>query len=206
MRNLSPKLGLVQPSREAPDETDVLLVAAVRRRDLGAAGRLYDRYATNVHGMIYRLLGPHAELDDIVQEVFIYALSSIDKLREPSALKSWLLGIAVGKVRTHLRSRFRKRWLSFLPNEDLPEPSPISDDEDGDVVHAVSTILDRLPNEERIALVVHRLEGMSIQESATACGLSISTFKRRFARGEAKFIAQAQRQPVLAHWLEGSRP
>ena len=73
--------------------------------------------------MVYCLLGREGELDDIVQEVFIYAFNSINKLREPAALRGWLLGIAVGQVRSHLRSRYRRRWLSFLPHEELPEPA-----------------------------------------------------------------------------------
>jgi RNA polymerase sigma-70 factor (ECF subfamily) len=182
-------------------ETDAELVLALKRGDTGAAGRLYDRHAASVHGMVHRLLGREAELDDIVQEVFIYALCSIDKLREPGALKSWLLGIAVGKVRTHLRNRWRRRWLRFLPQHELPEPSVPVYDPHAELVSEVCGILDLLPAEERIALVVHRVEGLSIHEAAKACGMSLSTFKRRFARGEERFMARAKLRPALQAWL-----
>jgi RNA polymerase sigma-70 factor (ECF subfamily) len=186
-------------------ESDALLVAALRSQDLAAAGRLYDRYAVNVRGMVRRLLGADAELDDVVQDVFVAAITSIGKLREPALLKSWLLGIAVGKVRDNLRARWRRRWLSFLPTEELPERAAPSNEGQADVAREVSSLLDHLPPEERLALLLHRLEGMSLDEAAASCNMSVSTFKRRLARAEQKFVARAERRPALADWVSGSR-
>jgi RNA polymerase sigma-70 factor, ECF subfamily len=188
-----------------PSETDTVLVDALRNDDLSAAGRLYDRYAPNVRGMVHRILGPDAELDDVVQDVFVAAITSIDKLRDPAMLKSWLLGIAVGKVRDNLRSRWRRRWLSFHPTEDLPDHPAPNTDAQVDLVKEVCGILDRLPPEERIALLLHRLEGLSLEEAAQTCNMSVSTFKRRLARSEAKFILRAKYRPVLSEWLGATR-
>lgn len=179
-------------------ESDAELALAASSGDLGAASRLYDRYASNVRGMVHRLLGPDAELDDVVQDVFLTAIVSVDKLRDPAALKSWLLGIAVAKARGNLRTRWRRRWLSFLPNEDLPERAEPSREVQTDVAHEVSAILDTLRPEERIALLLCRLEGMSLEEAARVCDMTVSTFKRRLARGQARFVASAKRRPVLA--------
>ncbi|HEX2877067.1 MAG TPA: RNA polymerase sigma factor [Polyangiaceae bacterium] len=181
-------------------ETDAMLVDALRAHDLGAAGRLYDRYALNVRGLVHRMLGADAELDDVVQEVFVAAITSIRKLREPALLKSWLLGITVGKVRANLRSRWRRRWLTFHPAEELPEVPAPSMETQADVAKEVLGILNRLPPEERIALLLHRLEGLSVEEAAKACDMAISTFKRRLARGEAKFILRASYRPALVEW------
>jgi len=196
------QLRVARPSSESSGafETDSLLVEALSRSDLSAAGRLYDRYAPNVRGMVHRMLGSDAELDDVVQDVFVAAITSIAKLRDPAMLKSWLLGIAVGKVRENVRSRWRRRWLSFHPTEDLPDhPAPTSDAQ-LDVVREVCGILDRLPSEERIALLLHHLEGLSLEEAARACDMSASTFRRRVARGEAKFILRASCRPALIEW------
>ena len=116
------RLGVVQPIAV---EDDAALVAAFRGGDLGAAGRLYDRHVDAVYGLVFRLLGPEGEMDDLVQEVFTDALSSIHKLREPAALKGWLMSIAVGRVRSYIRWRRRKRWLTFCqptssPNKRTP--------------------------------------------------------------------------------------
>jgi RNA polymerase sigma-70 factor (ECF subfamily) len=153
---------------------------------------------------VYRLLGREGELDDIVQEVFIYAFNSINKLREPPALRGWLLGIAVGQVRSYLRKRYRRRWLSFLPHEELPERALPVDDAETELVRNVTGILDQMPPEERIALGVHRLQGLSLHEAAKACSMSVSTFKRRLAKGEARFMALAAKHPGLSKWLGGA--
>jgi RNA polymerase sigma-70 factor (ECF subfamily) len=199
----SPQLVPLEASSPAP-EPDARLAEALALGELDAAGRLYDRYASNVRGMVHRLLGPDTELEDVVQDVFLTALASIEKLREPALLKSWLLGIAVGKARDNLRQRWRRRWLSFLPDDELPERPEAPRDEQHDVAREVSAILDRLPPEERIALLLCRLEGMSLEEAARACNMTVSSFKRRLSRAQTKFIARAKRRPSLAAWLPGA--
>jgi len=115
-----------------------------------------------------------------------------------------LLGIGVRAVKTFFRRRWRKRWLTFLPTEELPEATMSPDHDNSEVLREVSSVLDRLPADERIALVLHRVEGLSLQESAVACSTSLATFKRRLARGEAKFFTIAERRSALSGWLEGS--
>ena len=188
----------------AAHETDAELASCLASSDLAAAARLYDRYVRNVRGMVHRLLGPDAELDDVVQDVFVTAISSVDKLREPALLKSWLLGIAVGKARGNLRARWRRRWLSFLPTDELPDRPEPARDVYADVAQEVGAVLDTLRAEERIALLLCRLEGLSLEEGARASEMSVSTFKRRLARGQARFMASAKRRPALAEWLDRS--
>jgi RNA polymerase sigma-70 factor (ECF subfamily) len=196
--------------REAhPESTlgsDADLVAGLRVGEPGVAGRAYDRHAKHVHAVVYRLLGPDADLEDIVQEVFIYAFHSIDKLRDPAAFRSWLGAIATGHVRAHLRRRWRGRWLSFFSHEDLAELPGEAPDPHTDLLREVYGILDQLPPDERMAVVLRRIEDLSIQEAAQASGMSVSTFKRRYARGQAHFLARAKGRPALAQWLEQGTP
>ena len=122
-RGDSPKMGVVHPL--PIEEDDASLVEAVRRRQPGAAARLYNRHVDAVYGFLFRLLGPVPNLEDLLQDVFASALSGIERLREPSSLKQWLLAITVGRARTYIRWRRRKRWLSFLPSENsCPSPRP----------------------------------------------------------------------------------
>ncbi|MEO8181849.1 MAG: RNA polymerase sigma factor [Deltaproteobacteria bacterium] len=181
-------------------ETDADLVEALQRGDAGAAGRVYDRYVASVHGMVYRLLGRESDLEDLVQDIFVYALLSIKKLREPAALKGWLLGIATGKARSYIRRRWRQRWLRFLPQEELHE-FPEDSDPHLELLNEVYSVLDQLPAEERIAWVLRRIEGLSLQEAAKTSGMSLSTFKRRLARAESRFDARARLRPELVRWL-----
>ena len=185
-------------------DDDAVLVDAVRRRETGADARIYYRHADAVYAFLYRLLGPQPDLEDLLQDVFFYALRSIDKLRDPTALRSWLFSITVGRVKEYARWRRRQSWLSFLPGDELPELASTYDEQHTDLLREVRELLDRLPQDERTALVLHRVGGLSLQASAEACGMSVSTFKRRLSRGEIRFFANAGRRPAIAEWLRKS--
>ncbi len=187
------------------DGDDVALVAALRAERPGAAAALYDRHVDAIHGMVHRVLGPDRDHDDIVQDVFVRALESLPKLRDASALRSWLLGIAVMTVRIHLQRRRRQKWLRFLPTYELPEPATAADTSASEALREVWALLDQLGPDERIALVLCRVEGLRLEEAAAASRLSLATLRRRLARGEAKFLARAARRPALREWLEGRR-
>lgn len=179
-------------------------MVALKRGDGGAAGRFYDRHIASVQRVVFRLLGPKADLDDVVQEVFIYALSSIDKLREPDSVRSWLWGIAAGKVRAHVRRQWRRRWLGLLPQDELSELPVAATDPQSELLEEVYSVLDQLSADQRLALVLHRIEGLSMLEAAKVSGMSTSTFKRRYARAEALFMARAKARPALRAWLGGA--
>jgi RNA polymerase sigma-70 factor (ECF subfamily) len=185
----------------APRQTDAELAGSLALGELDAAAELYDRYAGSVQGMVRRLLGPDLELDDVVQDVFLTALSNIHKLRDPAFLRSWLLGIAVGKARGYLRARWRRRWLSFLPTDQLPDAPGPEADSHVDIGKEIAAVLDGLRPEERIALLLCRVEGLSLEQGARACEMSLSTFKRRLTRGQQRFASGARRRPALSLWL-----
>ena len=76
---------------ETSEET--LLVEAARAGDRAAFGRLYDRYARMVHGIVLSRV-PRTEVDDLVQDVFLFALRRLSTLRDAAAFGGWLAMIA----------------------------------------------------------------------------------------------------------------
>jgi RNA polymerase sigma-70 factor (ECF subfamily) len=194
--------------RSLPFEGDeAALVAAVSGGRVDAAAAFYDRHVRAIHALVFRLMGPDAELDDVVHDVFVRALESLSRLRQPAALRSWLFGIAIRTVRIRFQRRARQRWLRFMAPEDLPEPTTLPETELGDALRDVYAILLGMDSDERIALVLHRVEGLSLEDAARVAGTSLATFRRRLARGEAKFFARARSRPALDVWLrEGAGP
>jgi RNA polymerase sigma-70 factor (ECF subfamily) len=148
-------------------------------------------------------MGPDPEIEDVVHDVFLRALESMPRLREPAALRGWLFGIAVRVVRIRMQRRSRQRWLKFMSPEHVPEVPSGPDGNTGDAVREVYALLERLPVNERIALVLHRVEGVTLEQAAAACDTSLATFRRRLARAESKFFARAGTKAVLAPWLGG---
>jgi RNA polymerase sigma-70 factor (ECF subfamily) len=184
------------------DGDDATLVAAMRAGRLDAAAAFYDRHLPFVHALVFRLMGPDSEMDDVVHDVFVRAFESLPRLRDPMALRAWVYGIVVRTVAIRFQKRSRQRWLRFLAPEDLPEivASPVSN-ELGEALRDVYAILRVMDADERIALVLHCVEGLSHEQAAVAAGTSLSTYRRRLARAQAKFFARASNRPALEHWL-----
>lgn len=183
---------------------DARLVESLRQGHPAAIAHFYARFAEKVQRMLFRILGPDSELEDTVHDTFVRALESIHTLRDVRALGSWVIGIAVFTARIRIQRRRRRRWLQLLSPEDLPDlvfsdPAP----EVGEAWRALSRVLDEMPTNERIAVVLRLAEGMTMPEAADACGVSLSTFKRRFGRGEAIFQKLIGREPALREWLTG---
>src|SRR5438034_3046380 len=77
----------------AESREDDSLVEAARQGDRAAFGRLYDRYARMVHGILMARV-PHGEVDDLVHDVFLQALRQLHTLRESARFGAWLAAIA----------------------------------------------------------------------------------------------------------------
>jgi RNA polymerase sigma-70 factor (ECF subfamily) len=182
---------------------DAELVKGMLAGHASAAAAYYDRHAEIVHGLAFRILGPDPELEDVVHDVFVRALESLPTLRDPYALRSWTLGITVFTVRIRIQKRARQKWLRFFPPDEVPEMQTLPETELGEALGDVFALLKALPADERIALVLHRVEGLPLEEAARVAGMSLSTFRRRLARAEAKFFTRAERTPALAEWLRG---
>ena len=184
-------------------ESDELLVLSLRAHHPDAGTQLFDRYAPHVRRVLVRVMGPDSEILDLVHDVFVTALESVNRLIDPKALRAWLTQIAVFTARARIRRRVRGRILRFLPFSELPEPElPPADFEASQAMQAVYRVLDTLDTDQRIAFALRFVAGMTLPAGAAAAGTSLATFKRRLARAEKRFLARARVRPQLAHWLE----
>jgi RNA polymerase sigma-70 factor (ECF subfamily) len=71
-------------------------------------------------------------------------------------------------------------------------------------VAAVYRVLNALPADERIAFALRMLDGMELSAVATACGVSLSTAKRRLSSAQQRFRELARREPSLSGWLQSA--
>lgn len=183
------------------------LVAGVLRGHPGATEAFHRRYARRIHGLLYRMLGPDPELEDVLHDSFVRALEALPRLADPEALDAWVMGVTVRTARTRLQKKSRRWWLRLLPAESMPEPSaPSHDPEVQEALGALYRVLGTLPVDERMALVLRCAERMTVSEAAQAAGVSESTVKRRLCRAEKAFAERANREPALRHWLGEGEP
>ena len=183
------------------------LVTGVLRGHPGASEEFHRRFVRRIHGLLYRLLGPDPEIEDVLHDCFVRALEALPKLSDPQALDAWVMGVTVRTARTRLQRKARRWWLRLVPDESMPEPAaPSEDPEVREALSALYRVLDGLPVDERMALVLRNAEKMTVAEAAQAVGTSQSTLKRRLQRAEKAFAERAPREPALLGWLGGGAP
>lgn len=182
--------------------TDAALAIAARDGHPAAAGEIWDRFAALVRGLLRRSLGPDHDVEDHVQEVFLRFFSRLRELREPSAVRSFLVGITLRVSRSELRRRRLRRWLHLTEDGALPDtPAAACDDAAREALARLYRILDGLDDEARLAFVLRHVEGLELTEVAGALEVSLATVKRRLGKVSARVLAQVARDPILSDYL-----
>jgi RNA polymerase sigma-70 factor (ECF subfamily) len=184
---------------------DSALLAGVRAGNALAMATLYDRYVGDVRRILLHTLGPRLDLADLVQDVFVNVLASVRSLRDAGALRSWLFQVTVRTARKQLRGRSRKWWLKLWPEGDEldAQPAIMLEENASDAVQATFRILKGMEAEDRLVFSLRYVSGLDLAEMADVCETSLSTLKRRLARAERRFHAEAQRDEALSGWTAG---
>lgn len=98
------------------------LVIAARNGDRAAGERLAAQYLPLVYNVVGRALNGHPDVDDVVQETMLRALSGLPSLRDPSRFRSWLVAIAMNQVRSRW-SNLGHRPAPLEATEDPADPA-----------------------------------------------------------------------------------
>ncbi len=182
----------------SPGPTDAALVGAARAGESWAQEALFRRYSRMVNGLAYRVLGRDSEVDDLVQDSFLEALKNLHRLENPQAFASWLGSIVVRTASKRLRRRALLNRLGLRRNTPIDPDVVLSNDAPPDVRAQLSRIyscLDAMHHEMRLSLILHRVEGMSLPETADTMGVSLSTVKRRLAAAEQILATATRKEP-----------
>jgi RNA polymerase sigma-70 factor (ECF subfamily) len=186
------------PSSAPTDDAALARLAA--EKDPRAAAALWDRYASLVRGILRRTLGPSADVEDLVQDAFIGLFRTLPGLRDPDALRSFVVGTALRVARSELRRRRVRRWLALTPTGAMPDTAQpgASDPEARRAVKRLYEVLDQIDDRGRMAFVLRHLEGYELTEVAESLGCSLATTKRALAKAQERVNAIVKRDPLLA--------
>ena len=178
-----------QQTRSGAGPSDAALVVAARAGEEWAQEALFRRHASRLNGLAFRVMGRDDEIDDLVQDTFIAALGSLERLAKPDAFVSWICGILVRQAYKKIR---RRRMLARLglgraaSAIDLDElVAPTATPERAAEIRALYTVIEAMPADVRVPLVLHRVEGLGLDEVASLMAVSLATVKRRIAEGHA---------------------
>lgn len=159
--------------------------------------QVFRAHGAEVSRWVRALAGPHADVEDLVQEVFMAVHRGRRRFRGDSALTTWLFGITSNLVKRHRRIQKMRHWLSgsaedvagklaqseLLPDEQLAQRQ---------AQLRVYRVLDRLNDRFRTALILFELEGKPAAEIAQLYGVNPSVVFVWLSRARTKFHEHLQ--------------
>ena len=172
--------------------TDQQLVEKVQRGDKNAFNLLVTRYQHKVMHLVSRYVKSSGDVADVTQEAFIKAYRALPSFRGDSAFYTWLYRIAVNTAKNYLVSQGRKPPGSdidaqeadyydggeALHDNSTPERSLLSNE----IEATLFKIVDRLPDDLRMAITLREMEGLSYEEIAAVMDCPVGTVRSRIFR------------------------
>ncbi|MBI1885746.1 MAG: sigma-70 family RNA polymerase sigma factor [Chloroflexi bacterium] len=161
--------------------------------DLDAFNTLVHRYQTPLYSLCLRLLAVREAAEDAAQEAFLAAYRHLDRFKGGS-FRAWLFRIAANACYDELRRRKARPSLSLeatTPSERPVEvaegaPSPEQQVERLELAAYLQEALSRLPFDQRLAVVLCDVQGMSYEEVAEVTKAALGTVKSRISRGRGR--------------------
>ena len=156
-------------------------------------------YQDMVYSTAARIVANEAQAQDIAQDVFLKAFEHFDQIRSSPTAGGWLKTVTTNLSLNHL-SRYRKRWRFFsefqrdddadeAPEIEFAVPDTLFDDLASDERHAiVERALARLPEHQRVALVLYHFEDFSYQEIAKRLRASLAKVKTDIYRARTALL------------------
>ena len=183
------------------------LVERMRAGDPRALEAFYRAHVNRVTRAVGRLIGPTADLEDLVQSTFVEAIRSIPRYRGEASLATWVTRIAVHVAQHHLRRGVRRSMpLEALPEADVPAAHPTVERvlDDRSLAARVHGLLDRIAPPKRIAFLLYAIEGCSVEEVAALMDAGRAATKSRIWFARREVLALARRDPLLRRLVRPS--
>jgi RNA polymerase sigma-70 factor (ECF subfamily) len=192
----------VQPAPQSR-EHDLDLAQRAASGDRGAQRSLFVAQRSNVHRVLFRILGSNRDLEDLLQDAFIEILRALPSFRGDSSLKRWCQTIAT-RVAYLAISRRRPPAVELALVEDV-----IAGDHDlarlvqvREAARRLYAALDQIETKQRIAFALAVIDGKSLAEVAAITESSVFAIKTRVWRARRDLMRRAQRDRVLSVYLQ----
>ncbi len=163
---------------------DAALLRAHVLGDRDAFAELVRRHRDRLWAVALRTLGDREEASDALQDALISALRSADRFRGDAAVTTWLHRIVVNACLDRIRRR-QARPAVPLADTDPPPIMPV----DSETALDVRAALARLPQDQRVALILVDIQGYPVSDAAAILQVPEGTVKSRCARGRARLAA-----------------
>ena len=163
---------------------DKLLVLRCKRGSKDALGRIYEKYKRDLLILAIALLNNTSAAEDVVHDVFLSFVQSIEKFRLTGSLKGYLLTCVANRARNVNKAKHRQS-VELDPQEpassssDEPEQSILCNEQ----LRQLRDAMAQLPYDQREAIMLHFQAAMTFKRIADSLGISVNTVKSRYRYG-----------------------
>ena len=182
------------------DSREAALIERCNAGDEIACADLVAAHQRMVYGLAFNLMGDRDEALDVSQEVFLRVFRTLSQFRGQSALRTWIYRIVINQVRNRQRwwrRRHRSELVSldehlrhFGDVESTREVLPDRLLASKETATRIWDALDRLPFDQRIALVLREVDGLKYEEIAFSLDVAVGTVKSRLTRARQSLRAE----------------
>ncbi len=172
--------------------TESLLIERLKKGDESAFKTIVELWQDMVYNTILGIVQNESDAEDVAQEVFIKVFENISSFKGESKFSTWLYRIATTKALDLLRSRKRKKRFGFIKtifgNEHSDEPQltdfyhPGIQLENKERSAVLFRAIGKLPENQKAAFTLHKLEGLSYQEVSEVMNTSVSAVESLMSR------------------------
>lgn len=184
--------------------SDGELVRALIAKEPRAPQIVWQRFLPLVTRVLHRALPSDGDVDDLVQDVFLGVFHGIHRLREPEALRAFVIGTTKKIISCELRRRRIRGRLNF--EFEAQQVTVTGDVRDAAARHAFvrfRRLLELLREREREAFILRFVARMEAKEVAKTMGVSVSTARRAFSSAWRRLAAWGSSHPFLCDYVEG---
>lgn len=168
-----------------------------------AFDQIYEMFSHKLFSFVFRILKNEAEVDDIVQEVFVKIWESRNKLEDYKLLNSYIFTIAYNSSIDLIRKRIsNSKYIELLRNSSTINfsPSIISQIEFNELNIQVEKLISNLPDRQKQVYLLHREEGLTYPEIAKQLGISKNTVENHMVKA-LKYLRQNMDNSLLINML-----
>jgi RNA polymerase sigma-70 factor (ECF subfamily) len=172
--------------------SESVLIEQLKKGDEAAFKTIVELWQDMVYNTILGIVQNETDAEDLTQDVFIKVFESIGSFKGESKFSTWLYRIATTRALDLLRSKKRKKRFGFMKtlfgNENLDEPQltdfyhPGVETENKERSAVLMNAIRNLPENQKVAFTLHKLEGLSYQEISEVLNTTVSAVESLMSR------------------------
>ena len=190
------------------------IVPRAAQGDAAAWEELYNATCREAYFVALKVCGNSQDAEDLAQEAYLTALEKLPQLQEAEKFPSWLYMIVANKCRDYLKKK-KPALFTELQKDDAPAPDWADDREENlpevrldhqETVRLVAEIIDGLPEDQKLCLLLYYRDGLSVSQIAQALQVSEGTVKSRLNYGRQKVKSKVEALEKQGTKLYGLAP